>query len=116
MKNWTILSMPPNFMMLTSKVPTKKSFNLQHPDHPLSKSWTSWSKHSLLLSPFGKNVSCRCYKTFLYPREKVGREQNSEETKRERERQVECCYKRVTAWAINLTIGNIFVTPRARLI
>jgi hypothetical protein len=48
--------------------------------------------------------------------EKVGREQNSEETKRERERQVGCCYKRVTARAINLTIGNIFVTPRARII
>ncbi len=47
---------------------------------------------------------------------KLVKRQRERERERERERQVECCYKRVTARAINLTIGNIFVTPRARLI
>ncbi len=46
----------------------------------------------------------------------MGRELNSGETERERGREAECCRKMVTAWAINLTIGQIFVTARGRII
>jgi len=50
--------------------------------------------------------------TWFYMQQKrVGRELHSGETDREREkeREMECCCKRVTAWAINLTVGtNIY--------
>ncbi len=35
---------------------------------------------------------------------------------RERDRQTDCCCKRVTEWAINLTVGQIFITARERII
>ncbi len=38
------------------------------------------------------------------------------EIQRERKREVECCYKRVVAWAINLAVGQIFMTARVRII
>jgi len=41
---------------------------------------------------------------------RVGRELNS------RERAMECCFKQVTAWAINLTVVQIFFTARERII
>ncbi len=38
---------------------------------------------------------------------RVGREQTSRENKREKERETEGCCRRVTAWVINLTIGQV---------
>jgi hypothetical protein len=35
---------------------------------------------------------------------------------RETERDRKCCYKRVAAWAVNLTVGQIFITARERII
>jgi hypothetical protein len=46
----------------------------------------------------------------------VGRELNSGETERERGRETECCSKRVTASAINLTVGQIFMATREQII
>ncbi len=44
-------------------------------------------------------------------RKRVGSRLDSEET--EREREMECCSKRVLAWAINLTVGgNVFDRSR----
>jgi hypothetical protein len=34
----------------------------------------------------------------------------------EKERESECCSKRVTVWAINLTVGQIFMAARERII
>jgi hypothetical protein len=42
--------------------------------------------------------------------------QTERERERERERETECCCKRVTAWAINLNVGQIFITARERII
>jgi hypothetical protein len=38
------------------------------------------------------------------------------ERERERERERECCCGQVTAWAINLTVGQIFIPARERII
>ncbi len=40
----------------------------------------------------------------------------SAERQREGERETECCCRRVMAWAINLTVGQIFITARERII
>ncbi len=53
---------------------------------------------------------------FYIERKRVGRELNSGETKRERGREVECCSQRVTASAINLPVGQIFMAARERII
>jgi hypothetical protein len=53
---------------------------------------------------------------FYIERKRVGRELNSGETKRERGREGECCSKRVTASAINLTVRQIFMAARERII
>jgi hypothetical protein len=50
-------------------------------------------------------------------RKVVGREQDSGETERERQRERRSIeVKRVLASAINLTVGQIFTTPRERII
>ena len=53
---------------------------------------------------------------FYIERKRVGRELNRGETERERGRETECCYKRVAAWAMNLTVVQIFMTARERII
>ncbi len=54
--------------------------------------------------------------TFHVERERVGNRLNSRETEIERERETECCSKRVLAWVINLAVGQIFMTARERII
>jgi Ni,Fe-hydrogenase I cytochrome b subunit len=49
-------------------------------------------------------------------RKKVGREQTSGETKKERECEMEHYYERVAVWAINLIIGHVFMIARERII
>ncbi len=46
----------------------------------------------------------------------MGRELNSGKTERERGRVTECCSRRVTALAINLTIGQIFMAAGEQII
>ena len=45
---------------------------------------------------------------------RVGRKLNGGETERVRGRETECCCRWVTVWAINLAIGQIFITARER--
>ncbi len=40
----------------------------------------------------------------------------SQVVERQREWEMECCYERDTAWAIKLTVGQIFITARERII
>jgi hypothetical protein len=49
-------------------------------------------------------------------REKEREGDRERERQRERDRQTECCSKRVTAWAINLTVRQIFMAARERII
>jgi hypothetical protein len=46
----------------------------------------------------------------------VGREQDSRDTEREKGREIEHCSKRVLASAINLTVGQMFMTAKERII
>jgi hypothetical protein len=46
----------------------------------------------------------------------VGVEQTSGETERERECEMEHCQERVAALVINLTIGQVFMIARERII
>ncbi len=54
--------------------------------------------------------------TFLYSTKNCGRELNWGETERERGRETEFCCEWVTAWAINLTVVQIFIAVRERII
>jgi hypothetical protein len=54
--------------------------------------------------------------TFLCEKEKGGVRLNSRESGGEREREMECCSKRVLAWAIKVAVGQIFMTARERII
>ncbi len=59
------------------------------------------------------------HNTFLYWTEKGGQRAmkwRDRERGRERERESECCCRWVTAWAINLTFGQIFIPARERII
>ncbi len=47
---------------------------------------------------------------FYIEQRRVGKEVNSGETEKERGREMECCCGWVTGWAINLTVGQIFIT------
>jgi hypothetical protein len=53
---------------------------------------------------------------FYIEQKRVGRELKSGETEGEQGREAECCSKRVTALAINLTIGQIFMAVREQII
>ncbi len=53
---------------------------------------------------------------FYIEQRRVGRELKSGETERERGRETKCCWGRVMAWAINLTVGQIFITARKWII
>ncbi len=46
--------------------------------------------------------------SFYVKQKRVGNRLNSGETERERGREMELCSKRVLAWAINWTVGQIF--------
>jgi hypothetical protein len=47
---------------------------------------------------------------------RVGNRLNSGETERKRNRDRERCLQRVLVWAINLAVGQIFMTARERII
>jgi hypothetical protein len=65
---------------------------------------------------FNDDLFCTQY-IFIFNR-KGWAESKLVERQRERERgrETECCYKRVAAWAMNLTIVQIFMTARERII
>jgi hypothetical protein len=62
-------------------------------------------------------ITISAHDTFLYSMEKGGqRAKQWRDRETETERETECCSKRVTTWAINLTIGQIFMAARERII